>query len=136
MLLGGVYFLLHVERGIYEYPELRSVFEALVNKYNPNQILIEETATGLALKEDRAVRWRSRITLQPIEQDRKGRLWVQQAKFKEGTVQFPKSASFMSQVERELLSYPHGDTDDIVDSIALALQYGGTGYDYTLRWVG
>ena len=35
----------------------------------------------------------------------------------------------MSQVEKELLSYPYGDTDDIVDSIGLALKYGGTGYD-------
>jgi phage terminase large subunit-like protein len=42
---------------------------------------------------------------------------------------------FMSQVERELLSYPHGETDDIVDSISLALKYGGTGYDWTMSWV-
>jgi phage terminase large subunit-like protein len=41
----------------------------------------------------------------------------------------------MSQVELELLSYPHGDTDDIVDSISLALKYGGTGYDTTMSWV-
>jgi predicted phage terminase large subunit-like protein len=135
MLLGGIYYLLHVERGIYEYPELRSKFNALVEEYSPYQILIEETATGLALKNDRALQWRSRIKLQPIEQDRKGRVYVQQAKFKDGVVQFPRSASFMSQVERELLSYPHGDTDDIVDSIALALQYGGKGYDSTLSWV-
>jgi predicted phage terminase large subunit-like protein len=135
MLLGGVYYLLHVERGIYEYPELRSAFDALVQKYDPYQILIEETATGLALKNDRALEWRSEIKLQPIAQDRKGRLYVEQAKFKDGIVRFPRSASFMSQVERELLSYPHGDTDDIVDSIALALQHGGKGYDPTLSWV-
>ena len=48
---------------------------------------------------------------------------------------FPKALSFMSQVERELLSYPHGETDDIVDSISLALKYGGTGYDSTMSWV-
>ena len=41
----------------------------------------------------------------------------------------------MSQVEQELLSYPHGDTDDIVDSISLALENGGTGYDPTMSWV-
>ena len=48
---------------------------------------------------------------------------------------FLEGAVFMSQVERELLSYPHGETDDIVDSISLALKYGGTGYDSTLSWV-
>ena len=46
MLRAGVYYLLHVERGIYEYPELRRTFIALVQKYDPYQILIEETATG------------------------------------------------------------------------------------------
>jgi len=35
----------------------------------------------------------------------------------------------MEQVKAELLSYPHGDTTDIVDSIALALQHGGYAYD-------
>ena len=78
---------------------------------------------------------RSLIKIQPIVQDRKGRLYVQQAKFKDGLVQFPEEASFMQQVENELLSYPHGDTDDIVDSIGLALEHGGTGYDSTLSWV-
>jgi predicted phage terminase large subunit-like protein len=136
MLLNDSYYLLHVERGIYEYPELQSVFVDLVRKYDPYQIQIEETATGIALKEDRAVQRRSIIKLQPIEQDRRGRLYVQQAKFKQGVVKFPEGASFMPQVEKELLSYPHGETDDVVDSISLALKYGGTGYDTTLSWVG
>ena len=135
MLLGGVYYLLHMERGIYEYSELRKTFGELVTTYRPYQILIEETATGLALKNDRNLQSRHLIKIQSIEQDRKGRLSVQQAKFKDGVVQFPQDAAFMSQVEKELLSYPHGDTDDIVDSIALALQYGGRGYDSTLSWV-
>ena len=114
---------------------MRKTFGELVTTYRPYQILIEETATGLALKNDRNLQSRHLIKIQSIEQDRKGRLSVQQAKFKDGVVQFPQDAAFMSQVEKELLSYPHGDTDDIVDSIALALQYGGRGYDSTLSWV-
>jgi len=135
MLLGDVYYLLHVERGVYDYPELRRTFDALVEQYHPYQIHIEETAAGKALKRDCNPLSRSLIKLQPIEQDRKGRLYVQQAKFRDGLVRFPEDASFMPQVERELLSYPYGDTDDIADSIALALQYGGKGYDSTYSWV-
>lgn len=41
----------------------------------------------------------------------------------------------MPQVEKELLNYPRGETDDIVDSISLALKHGATGYDTTLSWV-
>jgi predicted phage terminase large subunit-like protein len=135
MLCNSKYYLLHVERGIYEYPALRKVFVDLIQEYQPYQIQIEATAIGMALKNDREVPRRSSIQLQPIEQDRRGRLYVQQANFKDGVVQFPKHASFMSQVENELLSYPYGETDDIVDSISLALKYGGTGYDTTLSWV-
>jgi phage terminase large subunit-like protein len=131
MLLERVYYLLHMERGIYDYTDLRQTFGTLVKQYNPYQILIEETATGLALKEERDLPSRSLIKLQPVEQDRKGRVYVQQAKFRDGLVRFPQHASFMSQVERELLSYPHGDTDDVVDSIVLALKYGGKGYHLT-----
>lgn len=134
-LLDGIYYLLHIERDIYEYPELRSAFNALVQQYHPYQIWFEETATGVALKNDRELLSRSLIKIQPIEQDRKGRLYVQQAKFQSGRVLFPENASFMAQVEKELLSYPHSDTDDIVDSISLALKYGGTGYDSTMSWV-
>ena len=41
----------------------------------------------------------------------------------------------MPTIENELLSYPHGETDDIVDSISLALTIDKTGYDSTLSWV-
>ncbi|MFT2598437.1 hypothetical protein ACMWP3_26690, partial [Escherichia coli] len=68
------------------------------------------------LKDDREIQRRSSIKLLPIELDRKGRLYVQQARFKDGHVKFPKNSSFMSQVEKEILSYPYGVTDDIVDS--------------------
>jgi phage terminase large subunit-like protein len=44
-------------------------------------------------------------------------------------VRFPKNASFMRAVESELLSYPHGQTDDIVDSISQALTWKGSTYN-------
>lgn len=89
----------------------------------------------MSIKMDRDVPLRHLVKIQPIEQDRRGRLYAQQAMFKGGLVQFPEEASFMPQVENELLSYPHGDTDDIVDSISLALKCGGKGYDSTYSWV-
>ena len=135
VLLDGIYYLRHVERDVYDYPELRTTLEALVNAHSPYQIVIEETATGLALSEDRDLQSHFLIKLFPIEEDRKGQMYVQQAKFTKGDVQFPEGASFMAKVENELLSYPYGDTDDIVDSIRLALQHGGKGYDSTLSWV-
>jgi hypothetical protein len=79
LLHERAYYLLHMERGIYEYPQLRKVFTELVQKYDPYQIQIEEAATSIALKNDRALERHFLIKLQPIEQDRKGRIYMQQA---------------------------------------------------------
>lgn len=62
-------------------------------------------------------------------------MYVQQGKFEAGRVQFPKDAPFMPEVEKELLSFPQGKTDDIVDSISQALAFENWGYDSTLSWV-
>ena len=75
------------------------------------------------------------IKLVPVELDRKGRVYVLQSLFKDGIVRFQKDAPFMPTVENELLSYPYGQTDDIVDSISQALAIGGSSYDSSLSWV-
>jgi predicted phage terminase large subunit-like protein len=123
----GVYYLLHMERGIYGFSELRTKYAELNQKYRPREILFEETTTGIAIERDDN-NWRYRITLLPIEQDRKGRVYVMQSKFEQGIVQFPRNAPFMQDVENELLSYPYGQTDDIIDSISQALGYRGSSY--------
>jgi predicted phage terminase large subunit-like protein len=71
----------------------------------------------------------------PVERDKIGRLYVQQAKFEAGLVLFPKAARFLAELETELLTFPQGKTDDQVDSISQALAYK-PGYDASLSWVG
>jgi predicted phage terminase large subunit-like protein len=110
MLLQGVYYLLHMERGIYEYSELQQQFVELHKRFQPFKILIEETTTGKALKKELRLPGGFLIKLQPIELDRKGRVYVLQSMFKEGRVRFPKDAPFMQDLESELLSYPYGQT--------------------------
>jgi phage terminase large subunit-like protein len=124
MLLQGVYYLLHMERGIYEYSELQQKFIDLNKRYQPFRILIEETTAGKALKRELRLPGGYLIKLQPIELDMKGRVYVLQSMFQEAIVRFPKDAPFMHDLESELLSYPYGRTDDIVDSIALAVTVG------------
>lgn len=128
----GVYYLLHMERGVYGFSELRTKYADLNKTYKPAEILFEETTTGIAIKRDDN-NWRYKIKLLPIEQDRQGRVYVMQSKFEQGIVQFPSNASFMREVEKELLSYPYGQTDDIVDSISQVLNYQGS--TYTLDYI-
>ena len=51
------------------------------------------------------------------------------AKFHARRVHFPKGAPYLAELERELLQFPNGKTDDQVDSISQAL--GHEVSDYT-----
>ena len=48
---------------------------------------------------------------------------------------FEQHIKGLPEVIKELLMFPHGKTDDIVDSIMQALAFEKWGYDSTLSWV-
>jgi predicted phage terminase large subunit-like protein len=65
----------------------------------------------------------------PVEHDKIGRLYVNQHKFEAGLVSFPEEEAFLPELEIELLSFPQGHHDDMVDSISQALSYQVSGYN-------
>ena len=136
LLIDKHYYLLDVTRGRYEYPRLKATALRLADRFKPSAILIEDASTGTALARinSRKAHLGAAVRLVPIERDKIGRLYVHQAKFEAGLVLFPKEASFLSELEAELLVFPQGRTDDQVDSISQALSYR-TGYDPTLSWI-
>jgi len=128
------FYLLDLIRGRYEYPRLREMAIALADRFKPHKILIEDASTGTALAQELRQAGAYSVKAVPIERDKVGRLYVQQAKFEAGLVHFPKDAKFLGELEAELLMFPQAKHDDIVDSITQALAYK-PGYDSTLAWV-
>src|SRR5258705_81245 len=129
------FYLLDVTRGRYEYPQLRATAIALAERYKPDTVLIEEASTGIALAQELRQGGTFAVRPIPVERDKIGRLYVQQAKFEAGLVLFPRAAPFLAALEAELLTFPQGRTDDQVDSISQALAYKTCGYDTSMRWV-
>jgi predicted phage terminase large subunit-like protein len=130
------FYLLDLVRGRYNYPQLRDTARKLAERFRPHVILIEDASTGTALAQE--LRQAGVFVVQPIsvERDKQTRLFVQQAKFAAGDVLFPKGVPFVADLERELLSFPQGKTDDQVDSLSQALAYKSKyGYDSTMLWV-
>jgi predicted phage terminase large subunit-like protein len=122
MLVDEQYYLIDVTRGRFEYPRLKSTAIALAQKYRPRYVLIEDASTGTALAQElKSVHFDGTVRLVPIERDKVGRLYVNQAKFEAGLVLFPRGAPFLPELEAELLVFPQGKTDDQVDSISQAL---------------
>jgi len=107
----------------------------LARKHKPNTILIENASTGVALEQELRRMHQWAIRLVPVEHDKIGRLYIQQGKFEAGQVLFPRNASFLRDLEAELLTFPQGKYDDQVDSITQALSQQTYGYDTSLRWV-
>ena len=98
-------------------------------------MLIEDASTGTALAQElKSVQLGAATKLVPVERDKIGRLYVNQAKFEAGLVLFPKGAPFLPELEAELLAFPQGNTDDQVDSISQALSYRISTYS-DLSWV-
>jgi predicted phage terminase large subunit-like protein len=128
LIKDGHYFLLDLTRGRYEYPRLRDTAIALADRYKPQAVLIENASTGMALAPDLKPHLKTPVKLVSVDNDKRGRLYVQQAKFEAGLVHFPKGARFLPELEAELFSFPNGKTDDQVDSISQALGYKYSSY--------
>ena len=129
------FYLVDLVRGRYEYPRFRQVVLDLAKKHKPSKIFVEDASTGTALGQELRRTLCIPVKLVPIERDKIGRLYLQQAKFEAGLVHFPAGAPFLAELEAELLAFPHGKTDDQVDSISQALAMGTGGHDYTYSWV-
>jgi predicted phage terminase large subunit-like protein len=125
----GVYYLLDVTRGRFDYPLLRATVIELAKRFKPTWVLIEDASTGVALAQELKPMLHRPVELVKVEHNKVIRLYVQQQKFAAGLVRFPKGAAFMPELERELLTFPQSKHDDQVDSISQALNYDL--YDYT-----
>jgi predicted phage terminase large subunit-like protein len=85
--------------------------------------MIEDASTGIALAQELREAGFWSVDPIPIERDKVGRLYIQQAKFEAGLVLFPRGAPFLPELEAELLAFPRGKTDDQVDSVSQALSF-------------
>jgi len=136
ILLNDHYYLLDLCRGRFEYPQLREMAIRLAQMHRPDWVLIEEASTGIALAQElKKIKFGGAVRPVPVERDKISRAYVQQAKFYAGQVLFPRGASFLPELEAELLVFPQGRNDDQVDSLVQALAFERGGYDSSLSWV-
>ena len=118
----GRYYLLDVCREKLNYPDLKAKMIELAVLYNPWVILIEDTGVGTGLLEDLKHESLNTVEIKP-SQSKEVRAHIQTPKFQSHRVLFPRSASWLSALEAEILAFPAGRHDDQVDSITQALAY-------------
>jgi predicted phage terminase large subunit-like protein len=128
LIHDGNYYLIDVCRMKLNFPALRDMALAQAAKHKPRYILIEDASTGPPLEAElRAVR-PAMIQLVRPNQDKRVRLFTQQALFAAGRVWFPREAPWLRVLLDELLSFPESPYSGQVDSLSQALAFKG-GYD-------
>ena len=119
----GHWFVLDVEYGRYDPSTTIDAIFAAVNKWHPLSVGIETVAYQAALKyflEKEMPRRGIFFRIQPLKAEKKKEIRIDnlQPRFAVGTVWFKKGQHWLKELENELLAYPHGAHDDVIDALA------------------
>ena len=107
MLAEEHFYLVDLIRGRYEYPQLRAIAVALAQRYDPHKIMIEDASTGIALAQELRQAGFYMVDHIPIERDKIGRLYVQQAKFEAGLDGMGRATRMAPSLLRPTDGAPH-----------------------------
>ncbi len=116
------YYVIHVLRGRFDFPTLRSKVSEQAKLHKASQVLIEDAGFGTALIQELKTADFSVIAVKP-EYDKEIRMAIQAAKFEHGQVFFPQDSPWLRDLEDELFAFPRSRHDDQVDALSQALAY-------------
>ena len=119
----GHWFVLDVESGRYDPTTTIDAIFTAVTKWRPLSVGIENVAYQAALQHFLEKEMPHRgifFRIQPLKADKKKELRIDtlQPRFAVGTVWFKRQATWLDKIESELLAYPHGAHDDVIDALA------------------
>lgn len=87
--------------------------------YQPHRVLLEDVAfQRLVIQQARLLNLPIRAVKPQDHGDKLARSFPLQLRFENRQVHFPKDMPFMAALENELLEFPNGNHDDIVDALA------------------
>ena len=132
---SGHWFVLDVEYGRYDPSTTIDAIFSAVQKWRPLTVGIEMVAYQSALQHflEKEMPQRGiffRITPLKAEKKKELRIDAIQPRFAVGTVWFKSKAVWLPEIESELLAYPHGARDDVIDALAYIEQRAATPFVY------
>jgi len=117
------YYLIESYREWLEYPELKKITIELIKKWNPDNILIEDKASGQSLIQDLKRETSYPVIAIKVSKDKITRFGAVSALIEAGRVFLPNEALWLADFENELYSFPNSEHDDQVDSLTQFLNW-------------
>jgi predicted phage terminase large subunit-like protein len=119
----NAYYLIAFWRGRDAFPELKRRVNEFAEVWKPNQILVEDKASGQSLIQE--LQSDSRLPIIPIkvDSDKRARAEAVTPLIEAGKVFLPEGAPWLTDFVDELAAFPTGVHDDAVDSTTQALNF-------------
>ena len=131
--VGTRSYLLDVWMGRVEYPELRHLFMAITEQWEPQAILVEDRASGQQLLQDMRREMQLPLIATQPAQDKVTRFAAVSALIEAGRLVLPRQACWLADFEAEILGFPGVGHDDQVDALTQYLNWVRTGSLQRLR---
>lgn len=125
-LTKNAYVLLDMWRGQVEFPELKRQVQALYDKHRPYAVIVEDAASGQSLIQELQKETVMPVFPVKVDADKITRANAATPIIEAGKVLLPAEAPWLFDFLEEMVAFPAGEHDDIVDSVVHALNY--------LRW--
>src|ERR1017187_1660970 len=133
----AAYYVLDIWRERVEFPALQRKIDVLAERYRPNQILIEDQASGQSLIQSLQANSRLPIKAIKVDRDKISRAAAILPLIEAGRVVLPAGAEWVGPFIDECATFPNAAHDDMVDALSQVLnhvaQIGATGFDALRR---
>jgi len=117
------YRIVDVFRERMEFPELKRKVIELNNEFKPNEIIIEDKASGTSLIQELQRETKLPIKAIKVSTDKISRVHSITPIIESGNVSINTNMDNISQFLDECEDFPNGEFDDMVDSMSQALEY-------------
>lgn len=114
------YYMLDIDRGHYEFPDMVRQIKMMYRQYNPSHILVEAKAAGQPVIDVLKREMSGVIPIVP-KNDKISRLQSVLGAIESGNVYLPNEHRLLYDFTTECKQFPNGKHDDMVDSMSQAL---------------
>lgn len=120
----GLHYLLDMVRVRVEFPEMCKLIDETAERWNVSCVLVEDKGSGTQYIQTR--QGKTNIPIIPISTNNNSKEFRFDAvapTIEAGMVYLPEIAPWLSEFERELMAFPYGKFDDVVDSVSQYLEW-------------